>query len=190
LEEARRKYRFELWAYVIMPEHVHLLIYPRLSEADSTTANGRKHATTMLPTPFKNSGRATPSARGNARAKSECRHPESPMGDILKAIKEPVARQAVKYLESNAPSWLARITVQEGSRVRRRFWQPGGGYDRNLVEPPTAYHMIDYFHANPVRRGLVERPEDWEWSSARWYAGIRPVVIEIDTPQLGMVADL
>ena len=31
-----------------------------------------------------------------------------------------------------------------------------------------------------VRRGLVERPEDWLWSSARWYAGIRPVPIAID----------
>jgi putative transposase len=40
--------------------------------------------------------------------------------------------------------------------------------------------MIEYIHANPVRRGLVARIEDWEWSSARWYAGIRPVKIEMD----------
>mgnify|MGYP001764292970 CR=1 FL=1 len=26
LEAARRKHRFELWAYVVMPEHVHLLV--------------------------------------------------------------------------------------------------------------------------------------------------------------------
>jgi putative transposase len=29
IDEARRKHRFDLWAWVIMPEHVHLLIYPR-----------------------------------------------------------------------------------------------------------------------------------------------------------------
>jgi putative transposase len=40
--------------------------------------------------------------------------------------------------------------------------------------------MIAYLHANPVRRRLVGRPEDWEWSSARWYAGVRPVAIEMD----------
>ena len=40
--------------------------------------------------------------------------------------------------------------------------------------------MVDYIHGNPVRRGLVARPEDWQWSSARWYAGIPPVRIEID----------
>jgi len=27
-----------------------------------------------------------------------------------------------------------------------------------------------YIHRNPVRRGLVEKPEDWEWSSYRFYA--------------------
>jgi hypothetical protein len=40
--------------------------------------------------------------------------------------------------------------------------------------------MPEYLHANPVRRGLVALAEDWEWSSARWYAGMRPVRIEID----------
>ena len=74
----------------------------------------------------------------------------------------------------------ARITVHEGQRVRRRFWQPGGGYDRNVVELSTVQQMIDYIHANPVRRGLVQRAIDWEYSSARWYAGMRPVPIEMD----------
>ena len=40
--------------------------------------------------------------------------------------------------------------------------------------------MIEYIHANPVRRGLVERAEDWEWSSARWYAGLRPARMKMD----------
>src|SRR5258707_10868343 len=33
LENARRALPFDLWAYVIMPEHVHLLVYPRGDEA-------------------------------------------------------------------------------------------------------------------------------------------------------------
>lgn len=24
---------------------------------------------------------------------------------------------------------------------------------------------LDYMHLNPVRRGLVKRPEEWQWSS-------------------------
>lgn len=75
---------------------------------------------------------------------------------------------------------LERITVREGSRLRRRFWQPGGGYDRNITSIEALRAMIDYLHANPVRRGLVARAEDWDWSSARWYAGMRPVKLEMD----------
>ncbi len=93
------------------------------------------------------------------------------IGDIWQNIKEPVGRKAVKHLRAHAPEWLARITVRRGRRLERRFWQAGGGYDRNIVEPRTLLAMIDYIHLNPVRRGLVQRPQDWKWSSAGWFPG-------------------
>ncbi len=93
------------------------------------------------------------------------------ISDFLRAVKEPVARKAITYLKSNAPHWLARVTVREGPRIRRRFWQPGGGYDRNITSIEALRAMIDYIHANPVRAGLCGRPEQWPWSSARsWQA--------------------
>ena len=54
-----------------------------------------------------------------------------------------------------------------------RFWQRGGGYDRNLTEPHTIWAEIDYLHMNPVRRGLRERAVDWHWSSAADYLAVR-----------------
>ena len=45
----------------------------------------------------------------------------------------------------------------------------------------TVLAMIDYIHNHPVRRSLVSRPEQWEWSSAGWYEGknpLRPDVID------------
>ncbi len=68
-----------------------------------------------------------------------------------------------------------------------RFWQPGGGYDRNITSTKVLRAVIDYIHANPVRRGLVSAAEEWEWSSARWYAGRRPVKLEMDS---GVLAEL
>jgi putative transposase len=110
------------------------------------------------------------------------------MSRFLQAVKEPVARKAICYLQDNAPNWLARVTVREGQRLRRRFWQPGGGYDRNITRSEALRGGIDYIHANPVRRGLVARAEDWEWSSARWYAGLRPVKLEMDQAVLAELA--
>ena len=136
LEAARTKFNFQLWAYVIMPEHVHVLVYP-----------------------------------GEA--------PEE-MSRFLQAVKEPIARKAIRFFKANAPSWLTRVTVREGPRIRHRFWQPGGGFDRNVTSVEVLRAMIDYIHSNPVRRGLVATAEDWEWSSARWFAGFRPVKLEMD----------
>ncbi len=30
---------------------------------------------------------------------------------------------------------------------------------------------LSYIHQNPVKRGYVDKPEHWRWSSARNYAG-------------------
>jgi putative transposase len=136
LQNARQKWPIDVWAYVIMPEHVHLLVAPRRRNKDVTGFAG--------------------------------------------GMKQTVSRRAVKWLQENSPEWIPRITVIEGGRQVRRFWQPGGGYDRSVEQLRTLKSMIDYIHANPVRRGLVERPEDWKWSSAQWYAGRRPVLIEMD----------
>ena len=59
--------------------------------------------------------------------------------------------------------------MQKRDRVRRFFWQRGGGYDCNITEPATLAKMIDYIHLNPVRRGLVQHARDWKWSSAGWF---------------------
>ena len=136
LTDGSQEWPIDLWAWVIMPEHVHLLVAPR--------EVGVK------------------------------------VGRFAGQVKEAVARKAIAWLEENAPEWIPRITVIEGGKKRRRFWQPGGGYDRNVEHSRTLQSIIDYIHANPVRRGLVERAIDWEWSSARWYAGLRPVHLEMD----------
>ena len=127
LEKARERQDFDHWAFVFMPDHIHLVVRPgRLS----------------------------------------CE-----IAAILREIKLPVARQAVRFLEQKSPGWLSKIAQARGRRTEYHFWQPGGGYDRNIIEPETLRRMIDYIHLNPVRRGLVEPTRDRRWSSAAWYEG-------------------
>jgi putative transposase len=137
LDAARHKHDFELWAYVIMPEHAHVLLYPRRAEYDT--------------------------------------------GAIRQLIKQPVGQKAINWLKSNDPAWLNELRkISADGRVHHHFWQPGGGYDRSIVKPETAWAAVEYIHNNPVRRGLVEGPTDWAWSSARWYVGEEHVVLEMD----------
>ena len=99
---------------------------------------------------------------------------------LLKAIKQPVARKSLSYLRRNRSDLLRLLEVKRKGEVEHRFWTQGGGYDRNVVEPLTAAKMVNYMHMNPVRRGLVSSPYDWEWSSARWYASMDGVQLQMD----------
>ncbi|MBU0717323.1 MAG: hypothetical protein KJ749_03665 [Planctomycetes bacterium] len=58
----------------------------------------------------------------------------------------------------------------------------GGGFDRNIFREKTVPAVIDYIHANPVRRELVQQPTDWPWSSARFWEGWPGVPIRMDEP--------
>jgi len=43
-------------------------------------------------------------------------------------------------------------------------------YDFNVWSDRKRREKLRYMHRNPVKRGLVEEPEQWSWSSFRWYA--------------------
>ncbi|MCA8990243.1 MAG: hypothetical protein KDA78_21525, partial [Planctomycetaceae bacterium] len=61
---------------------------------------------------------------------------------------------------------------QPSGKTHYRFWQRGGGYDRNLRSTSDVHEKIRYIHENPVRRGLCQFPSDWKWSSAHaWETG-------------------
>ena len=100
---------------------------------------------------------------------------------IRHAIKHPVGEKAVRFLAQESPEWLQRITRRRGQKTERLFWQSGGGYDRNIDEPTTLAREIEYLHMNPVRRGLVERAVDWNWSSAGWFEGRASTLLAPDT---------
>jgi putative transposase len=103
------------------------------------------------------------------------------MSAILKSIKLSVSRRAVRFLQAEAPSFLPRLRVtRPDGRVEHRFWEQGGGYDRNIYNDKIAWASVEYMHMNPVRRELCDTPMDWRWSSARWYAGMDDVVLPMD----------
>jgi putative transposase len=94
-------YQFGVFGYVVMPEHVHLL----LSEPEKDL-----------------------------------------LGVGLQALKISVSKRA-----KERPFWQARY------------------YDFNVFTKKKRIEKLNYIHWNPVKRGLVGNPEDWLWSSYRYY---------------------
>lgn len=139
MEQTRLELRVSLWAYVIMPEHVHVLLFPERKDYE--------------------------------------------MRRILASLKRSVSKRAREHLVATANThWLGRLTVRYPGRRVFRFWQSGGGYDHNIFKERTVSAAIQYVHENPVRRGLVESPVEWPWSSARFWEGRTDVPIRMDDP--------
>jgi putative transposase len=63
------------------------------------------------------------------------------------------------------------IAVNRGRREGGELWQ-GRFFDHALRTVKDYLETVEYIHLNPVRRGLVEQPEQWRWSSSREYAGL------------------
>jgi putative transposase len=94
----------------------------------------------------------------------------APIDALLYAIKRPFSYRVKMELQQRNDPLLRVLAVQERpGRESFRFWQEGPGYDRNLIWDKTILKVIDYIHNNPVRRGLCELPEQWKWSSWRFY---------------------
>jgi putative transposase len=56
-----------------------------------------------------------------------------------------------------------------------QLWQEGS-HPKQIISEPMLRQKLEYIHDNPVRRGYVDRPEDWRYSSARNYAGLGGLV--------------
>jgi len=103
-----------------------------------------------------------------------------------------IQRVRAARLRFSASDFLTRLEdVQPNGKRAHRFWQRGGGYDRNLRTVADIYEKIDYIHANPVRRRLVAEPEAWPWSSCRaWQTGEdEPMPIDRDSLPTFMASD-
>ena len=66
-----------------------------------------------------------------------------------------------------------RTTIRRNSGRR-------GFYDFNVYNGKKHAEKLRYMHHNPVKRGLVEKPEQWEWSSYLDYAEGRRGVVKLN----------
>ena len=117
LETMRLRYDFVVAGYVVMPEHIHLLV----NEPQQST-----------------------------------------LDQAIKAFK-----LSVTLRRSERPFWQARY------------------YDFNVFTEEKRVEKLRYMHRNPVARGLVEKPEDWSWSSFRHYATGIEGTVEIESEWTG-----
>jgi REP-associated tyrosine transposase len=138
INEARTSCGFLLFAYVFMPDHIHLL----------TDA------------------------------------PRKP-SEVLQYIKGIIGHRVINHLKlSQHQSSLEKLRHVDWKRKHRySLWQHDS--DIFTVNSESKFmEKVNYIHMNPVRAGLVERPQDYTSSSARWWRGAprddEPLRVDLD----------
>ena len=56
-----------------------------------------------------------------------------------------------------------------------QLWQEGS-HPKQIRSEAMLIQKLEYTHANPVRRGYVDDPVHWRYSSARNYAGLQGLI--------------
>jgi type I restriction enzyme R subunit/putative DNA methylase len=62
------------------------------------------------------------------------------------------------------------LPASPGANAVHRVWHREY-WDRFIRDERHLHSAREYIHNNPVKAGLVRRPEEWEWSSARLEPG-------------------
>ncbi len=130
LEQTRQRYRFVVVGYVVMPEHVHLLLTEPEVGSPST---------------------------------------------VMQVLKQRTARALLPRRKPRNPRQWDLFQEETG----RAFWQ-ARFYDFNVWSAKKHIEKLRYMHRNPVKRGLVESPERWRWSSYRFYLLNEPGRVQVN----------
>lgn len=98
-------------------------------------------------------------------------------------LKSYTAHQIVEYLEKKNDSLELRKLKRSKQSYKiesvYQIWQEGF-HPKQLFTVRMFAQKLEYIHFNPVKRGYVDEPVHWRYSSARNYlgtAGLIPVTI-------------
>jgi putative transposase len=94
-------------------------------------------------------------------------------------VSEPQQETLSTVIQALKLGFVRSLACAPGSRksgetwgtqsIPKRYWQ-ARFYDFNVWTERKRVEKLRYIHRNPVTRGLVASPEQWPWSSFRWYS--------------------
>ncbi len=104
----------------------------------------------------------------------EDQRPELLLGDFKRFTSKAVIKAISDNLKESRKEWLLEQFAKAGANAsnvnKYQFWR----HDNKPIElwsNKVIDEKIDYLHNNPVEEGLVFKPEEYVYSSARDYSG-------------------
>jgi len=100
------------------------------------------------------------------------------LSDILRDFKKYTSKAIIRQVMTEPESrrdWMLEYFSKSGDTHKRvtehKLWQDGN-HAEEINSNKFFNEKLEYIHNNPVEELIVERPEDYFFSSARNYAGL------------------
>jgi REP-associated tyrosine transposase len=108
--------------------------------------------------------------------------------ETARSVNGILSRRVIGYLRDHGfPTSLAKLRTAEKERGHRCSLVDHHPNVLLLTSEGAFMQRANYIHQNPVRAGLVERAEDYRWSSARCWSGRiledEPLLVDVDRIQ-------
>jgi putative transposase len=105
------------------------------------------------------------------------------LSKTMASLRKFTANQIIKQLDADNKRWLLNQLAYYKKNYKtdsdHQVWQEG--VHPELIQSQEMFvQKAEYIHKNPVKRGLVDAPEQWRYSSARNYLFNDYSVIEVD----------
>jgi len=101
----------------------------------------------------------------------------------MQALKSFTSKKLLESMREKRLDWLlnqlAFFKAAHKTESSYQVWQEGY-HPQEIQDWDMMRQKIDYIHQNPVRRGYVERPEYWKYSSAKDMLMGEPGLIKLD----------
>ncbi|MFH1140034.1 MAG: transposase [Pseudomonadota bacterium] len=96
------------------------------------------------------------------------------LGADIQRFKAFTAKKIMEYLQTRRESTIVRLLENLKRQYKTdstyQVWEEGS-HPQIIADETILRQKLEYIHFNPVKRGYVDLPEHWRYSSARNYAG-------------------
>jgi putative transposase len=100
------------------------------------------------------------------------------LSGILRDMKKHITKQILSMLKEESDSrkeWILKEMRAAGERNSKeqkyQLWR-NDNHPIQLLKSKTIEQKLNYIHANPVKEGIVSKPEDYIYCSAQDYIGL------------------
>lgn len=105
------------------------------------------------------------------------------LSDILRDFKRFTSTEISELLQEAGNKkllkYFSKAAEKTGQGNEYKIWQTGS-HPEAIVSHNFFIQKLNYIHENPVRKGFVEKPEHWVYSSAKNYAAGDHSILKVD----------